>query len=74
MVELTYPGHQAITLQARDVSDGGVFLERGDHPLPPMGAEVYLHVMGELDGEDPPTVKAKVVRVMDQGIGLYFME
>ena len=61
------------SLQTRDLSNGGVFLKKGDHDLPPKGAVVKLRVKSNLADGEPPLVKAEVVRVEDDGIALAFL-
>lgn len=66
------------SLQSRDLSNSGVFLEKGEQPLPPVdniGVDsiVYLRVKSQFEDGDPPLVKARVVRIDDQGIALQFL-
>jgi hypothetical protein len=73
-VEVTWPDGRVSTMITRDVSDGGVFLESHDEPMPEIGAEVLLKVKGMLGDEEPPTVRSRVVRVVPDGIGLCFVD
>jgi hypothetical protein len=52
-----------------------VFLEKNTEELPPLGAEIYVLAEGEpLDGGKRHKVKARVVRVTEEGVGIQFME
>ena len=60
-------------LKTRDLSNGGVFLTKGNLELPPKGTIVHLRVKSSLADGDPPLVKAEVVRVDQDGIALAFI-
>ena len=68
--------HDEGTIQVRtyDLSHGGVFLQKGDYTFPSAGAEVTLKVVTGGDHEAAQPVRAKVVRVTAEGIGLQFIE
>ena len=68
--------HDEGTIRVRtyDLSHGGVFLQKGDYTFPPAGTEVTLRVVAGGDHEAAQPVRAKVVRVTDEGIGLQFSE
>ena len=73
-INLTHPEHGTISLQTIDISDGGVFLKANANQCLAVGTEVTLQVKaGLLAGDDPPQVKAVVVRVTDEGMGLKFV-
>ena len=64
-----------IVVKSRDLSETGVFLETANHPcFPKIGQVVTLRVLDSMDGEPAPPVKARVVRITDEGIGLHFVE
>lgn len=71
-VEVSCPGRDAMVLRTRDISDSGVFLQKGEAELPAVGTELRLKVTVSLSGDDPPVVKARVVRATDDGIGISF--
>lgn len=74
-VELRYEGEDKAVVCTRDLSDGGLFLEMMEYPLPPLGAQVEVRVTGTLaEGEEPPLVRAEVVRVEDRGIAVRFLD
>ncbi|NOZ11390.1 MAG: PilZ domain-containing protein [Gammaproteobacteria bacterium] len=74
-VELCYKGKGKAAVCTRNLSDGGLFLEMAEHPLPPLGTRVELKLTGTLgQGEKPPVVRAEVVRVEDNGIAVYFLD
>jgi len=64
---------QECSTQTRDLSTGGVFLEKGDMALPSEGDIVQIKIKQSFDGNEPPLVKARVVRVDDDGIALAFI-
>ena len=66
------------SLHSRDLSNGGVFLEKGEIVVPPVDtisvdSIVYLRVKSQFEEGEPPLVKARVVRIDDQGIALQFL-
>jgi hypothetical protein len=73
-VELTYSGTGKMILNTKDVSTGGVFLQMQGKPIPPLGSELLIKLAGLVGGEEPSTVRVKVVRVTDEGIGLEFLD
>ena len=73
-VRLTWPLHGTLLLKTRDISDGGVFLEKGTDPLPPIGAIVELQTTDTLgDDQKAPIIPAEVVRITAGGMGLRFL-
>lgn len=66
-------GEELARLTTRDLSFGGVFLRRGEGPVPSVGAEVAVELESE-DGAEPRLVRARVVRVTELGIGLAFID
>ena len=64
---------QECSLQSRDLSNSGVFLEKGDTQLPAINSIVYLRVKSQFEQGDPPLVKARVVRIDEEGIALKFI-
>ena len=73
-IDLDCPGVGATTCTTRDIALGGVFVEMPD-VLPPKNADVDLVI--HLYAEGRPTqyrVKAKVVRVTRDGVGLMFRD
>ncbi|MHB8257854.1 MAG: PilZ domain-containing protein [Acidiferrobacterales bacterium] len=72
-VEVFYAETGKLTLNTKDISDGGVFLYMPGQARPSVGTIMNLKLRGLLGGEEPPTVKVKVVRVTDDGVGLQFI-
>jgi hypothetical protein len=72
-VEVTVPDHGKFLLRTKDLSDGGAFLRYGNNPAhPALGAEVSLQLNQLLEGEYPPTLRGKVVRLTTEGFGVAF--
>lgn len=70
-VELRHPSLGSMVLKSRDVSDGGLFLvANGTAELPPIGSMVEVRAL--VFGDAAPILKAKVVRVAPDGIGLMY--
>jgi hypothetical protein len=70
-VALTHPVHGTLVAPLRDVSHGGVFVVTGGRmPLLP-GEEVQVQAR-EL--EDAPVLRARVMRVEQDGVGLMFCD
>lgn len=62
------------TLNSRNISDNGAFLEFDDIKLDfSIGTHVVLQVCSQLGDGEPPPVKAEVTRITDEGIGLQFI-
>lgn len=73
-VELIAPELGALTLQSGNLSNSGLFLcVEQSIPLQ-VGSEVCVRLKQALGDGEPPLVKARVVRVEEQGIGLQFDE
>ncbi len=73
-VEMVWPYHMTLRLYTRDLSHGGAFLESKDQPIPPVGTEITLKALKpEGDGEEPPVIKAKVVRITADGFAVEFI-
>jgi len=74
-VEITHESIGTVELKTRDMSNGGIFVIIDSDPGLEVGLEVMVKVKGKLgDGEEPPTLKMKVVRAEPQGFGLKFIE
>ncbi len=72
-VEL-YADDQECSLQTRDLSNNGVYLEKGETNLPAEGSIVHLRVKQPMsEGEEPPLVKARIIRIDADGIALQFI-
>ena len=62
-------------MRTRDISDGGAYLQGHEVELPSPGSEITLQVLDSLgDGERPPKVRARVVRVHDDGMAVEFLD
>jgi hypothetical protein len=61
------------SLKTRDLSNSGVYLEKGETNLPPPGTIVQIRVKSNFEMGEPPIVKARVVRVDAEGIALAFI-
>ncbi|HJW81767.1 MAG TPA: PilZ domain-containing protein [Acidiferrobacterales bacterium] len=75
-VEVMIPGFwkkRRQMLRTRDMSNSGVFLESGNQPCPPVGAELEVRISGPVGGEAPPVVRARVVRVSGDGMAVVFI-
>lgn len=73
-IKVTCEDKSEYTLQSRNISDTGVFLDNNSECLKlPIGTQVILQVCSQLDNEPPPPVDAEVVRITDEGMGLQFI-
>lgn len=75
-VEVTIPRFlrkQRRRYRTRDMSDGGVFLESDGRPSPPVGTVIEIRVVGQVGGQAPPVVRARVVRVTADGMAVHFL-
>jgi len=64
---------QALSLETRDLSNSGVFLSAEESKLPAEGSIVELKIKNALGDDEPPLVKARVVRIDKDGIALAFI-
>ena len=64
---------QDLSLQTRDLSNGGVFLTADEINLPPEGSVVEIKIKQAMGDDEPPLVKARVVRIDKDGIALAFI-
>ena len=71
-VELRSEGKET-SLQTRDLSNGGVYLEKGETQLPLEGSIVELRIKQSFGEGEAPVVTARVVRVDEDGIALQFI-
>jgi len=55
------------------MSNSGVFLECSGASCPPVGTELEVRISGLVDGEAPPLVRARVVRVTRDGMAVVFI-
>lgn len=72
-IEVRREGAEMMVLVTVDISNGGAFIKAEPQQCPPIGSELSLKVIGQLGGEEPPTVQARVVRITDEGIGVEFL-
>ena len=61
-------------LKSQNISDTGVFLEHSKEQLDlALGTHVILQVCSQLGDEPAPPVKAEIIRITNEGIGLKFI-
>ena len=72
-MKATWPGRGTLVGVTRDFSDGGTFLEVRFEPPPPVGTEMELQLDALVDGGEAPVLRARVIRVTDEGIGFSFL-
>ncbi|MFW6092773.1 MAG: PilZ domain-containing protein [Pseudomonadota bacterium] len=73
LVELKHPTTGTLRCMARDISEGGIFVQTDNPQLKP-GAKVKLTLLNTLgvEAQPTPTVDMEVKRVEDRGLGLAF--
>lgn len=64
----------SVILTSRDWSTGGLYLytKGTDIPIPPRNSIIDVQTL--VFGEDAPIVKARVLRIDDEGIGVMFCD
>jgi len=72
-VEMVSGDEEESSLQTRDLSNGGVYLKKGANNLPPEGTIVHIRIKNNLGDGEPPLVKARVIRVDNDGLALAFI-
>ena len=70
-IKISHESIDAIILETKDVSDGGVFVVVNPDKMPPIGAIVKGQVQGM--AEDTPIIEMKIVRLANNGIGLQYI-
>ncbi len=70
-VKIWHPSIGERVVVTRDISDGGIFLIKGDGELPKAGEVIKGKI---IDGPpDAPEVTMQVAREVDDGVGLVFV-
>jgi hypothetical protein len=72
-IEVRMDGAEMMVLVTVDISNGGALIKAEPQQCPPVGSLLSLKVKGQLGGEEPPTVQARVVRITAEGIGVEFL-
>lgn len=72
-IEVRAEGAEVMVLVTVDISNGGAFIKAEAGQCPAIGTELQLKVRGQLAGEEPPTVRARVVRTTAEGMGVQFL-
>jgi hypothetical protein len=74
LVELQHPALGKRRCTARDISEGGIFVNIDDHPIT-SGAKLKLTLLNpnQVDQQPTPTVDMTVTRVENDGLGLQFV-
>jgi len=74
LVEIQHPALGKRRCTARDISEGGLFVNVTDHPIT-AGAKLKLTLLNpnQVDHQPTPTVDMQVTRVEDTGLGLSFV-
>lgn len=70
-VRLIHESFGELTVEMRDLSDGGIFLYVQDDVTVPVGTVVEVQ---SLDIDDAPVLSAEIVRREARGIALMFIE
>ncbi len=61
-------------LSTCDVSSSGLFLCCDPATFPPIGSEIEVQALNQGDGEDPPVIRARIVRICQGGIGIEVLD
>ena len=75
-VEVTVPGlfwRKKRVLRTRDLSNNGVFVSCDGRHCPPVGTQIEIRLTGLVDGQEPPTVQARIVRIIEEGMAIEFL-
>lgn len=71
-VKLSHPEVGDLKLHTGDISDGGAYIYTDGSKLPSIGELVDVQVQGM--GGEAPTVKMRIVRLDQKGMGLEFVQ
>ena len=73
-IKVTWPATQQVKrATTKDFSDGGAFVLVAFEPPPPVDTEMHLQLNGSVLGKEPPVLRARVVRVTDEGVAFQFV-
>lgn len=72
-VEMTHPSLGMLKVKARDLSDGGLFVQMGSHTPPPVGTVVQVRLGRHTGMINAEPVPMKIVHHQRDGIGLMFV-
>jgi PilZ domain len=75
-VEVTVPGlfwRKKRILRTRDLSHNGVFVTCDGRQCPAVGTEIEIRLTGLVEGQDPPVVRARIVRIVEEGMAIQFL-
>lgn len=73
-VRLTLADNEPIDMKTRDISEGGMFLDSQLSSNFPIGEMVHVQYKNPLRDNEETELDAIVVRIIDGGIGLAFIE
>ncbi|MGD0585203.1 MAG: PilZ domain-containing protein [Oryzomonas sp.] len=74
-IKVTWPAMQQVKrATTKDFSDGGAFVNVDFDPRPSVDTEMLLQLNGSVLGKEPPVLKARVVRVTDEGVAFRFVQ
>jgi len=66
--------NQIMQLTTQDISDGGIFVLVDASLLPAIGTEVTVMPVKPLKNGKQPTIRARVVRHNNEGMGIEFLQ
>ena len=73
LVEMTHPSFGTLSGKARDLSEGGVFVQLGNDVLPPVGTVVQVRIKRYTGTINADPVAMKVMHQQAGGVGLMFL-
>ena len=73
-VDLTLVDQESQTVQTRDISEGGMFINTDSPSGFPLGEMVHVHYKNPLDNEAETDADAIIVRLSNDGVGIAFIE
>ena len=73
MVQMAHPSLGTMQVKAKDLSEGGIAVDMGIHPVPPTGTELDVIIKRHTGALNQEPVKMLVVHVHKQSAGLKFI-
>jgi hypothetical protein len=73
-VELNCPINGITRTHTRNMSDGGLFVEKGGKPLPAVGTEISIKAIIADGSEEVAELRAKVVWGNADGVAIQFLD
>ena len=75
LVEMSHPGFGTVTVRARDLSEGGLSVDMGNHLIPPVGTVVKVIIKRHtgIINSEPVDMQVRYIQQEGRRVGLMFI-